>query len=180
MFTCKRELSSSEPFATLALVLYSSSLWNCFLSETLTETGFESTSKDSDKDFLPEPCCSIADARFCLATELTERWEEPLVSWLAKPLVDERFSGSKVAGPLLGKDRRLVDNSFFSMVSTSTCIKILEGNKVQVYWEKKIQTKIKTSYKPDLMAPFWIPQKQQENPFLCAAQALSWNPGNTA
>lgn len=26
--------------------------------------------------------------------------------------------------------------------------------------------------KPDLMAPSWILQKQQENPFLCAAQEL--------
>lgn len=25
---------------------------------------------------------------------------------------------------------------------------------------------------PDLMAPFWIPQKQQENPFPCAVQTL--------
>ena len=25
---------------------------------------------------------------------------------------------------------------------------------------------------PDLMAPFWIPQRQQENPFPCAVQEL--------
>lgn len=115
--TCDNELSSSRHFAILRVLLCSSSLLNCLRRETLPE-GLGSDKAASDNDFLPEPCCSITEARFCLPAESTKRWEVPPLSWVAS-FEDKRFPNSD-PGPLLSLGLRPTEDSFLSTISTST------------------------------------------------------------
>lgn len=118
-FTRGKELPS-EFLSILRSVLYSSSWSNCLRREVLVGGKFGSTTRDSDRDLLPEPC-SIAEARFCLATESTKCWEQSL-SWEANLADDECFSSSTDAEHLLGADCLPTADSFFSIINTSTCL----------------------------------------------------------
>lgn len=113
------ELSCSEIFGTLSTV--SSSSWNCFRRETFPDPGYWSTSKDSDNDLRPEPWCSTADTIFCRATESTVPLGAPLPCCIAETVDANRFSDRMVPAVLPRVDLLLIDESLFSITSTSTC-----------------------------------------------------------
>lgn len=74
-----------------------------------------STSKDSDRDFLSEPC-SIVGAIFRRAKELLKRWEDSFLS-----LVDNECFLVIGPGHLVVVGCLLEVDSIFSVFNTSTC-----------------------------------------------------------